>query len=162
MQTFAAHLNAVKGAQKINGLDDPDVSIGRSYSGLALAAAAVCVLLLSNIYTNMLSLQVERALKLVKTGTITIQQINDVLKGKLPNLPKLLNKSTGKQSTLSTGFTEANWGARCRSYFKSAQSLSNSHFNEICRFALEYMRNTSRLAEDNDTNDGADNDDEDI
>ena len=36
LQTFASHLNAVKGTQKIEGLED-----SRPYGGLAIATAAV-------------------------------------------------------------------------------------------------------------------------
>jgi hypothetical protein len=43
LQTFAASLTACKGARKIDGLDDPDKEVARSYGGLALAAAAVSV-----------------------------------------------------------------------------------------------------------------------
>jgi hypothetical protein len=44
LQTFAASLIAFQGARKIDGLDDPDKSVPRSYGGLALAAAAVSVI----------------------------------------------------------------------------------------------------------------------
>ena len=43
LQTFAASLTACQGARKIDGLDDPDKGVARSYGGLALAAAAVSV-----------------------------------------------------------------------------------------------------------------------
>lgn len=108
----------------------------------------------------MFFLQVERALKLISTGTITIELILNAPKGKLPNLPRNLNESTGKQSTLSTGFNEVNWGARCWAYAKSAQSLSASRFDEICHLASEYMKTTSCVTDENDTHDTFDDDDD--
>jgi hypothetical protein len=47
LQTFAASLTALQGARKIDGLDDPDKSVARSYGGLALAAAAVSVVVVA-------------------------------------------------------------------------------------------------------------------
>lgn len=66
--------------------------------------------------------------------------------GKVPNLTRQLNESTGKQSTLAVGFNEVTWGARCRSYAKSANNLSTDRFDEIIRLASVYMKTTSRTA----------------
>ena len=41
LQTFGAHLTAVAGARKIDGIDDPKLPVGKPIGGLGLTAAAV-------------------------------------------------------------------------------------------------------------------------
>jgi hypothetical protein len=63
LQTFAASLTACQGARNIDGLDDPDNGVARSYGGLALAAAAVSVAVITYnlISPNVLPSNVGRA-----------------------------------------------------------------------------------------------------
>ena len=48
LQTFGAHWTAVAGTQKLSGIDDPDVPVGKLVGGLGLAAAAVSIIYLNN------------------------------------------------------------------------------------------------------------------
>jgi hypothetical protein len=70
-----------------------------------------------------MSKQVERALKLVASATITVEMVEKA-KGRIPTLPKKINQATGKASHQLTGFNEMSWGARCASYVKSVKKLS--------------------------------------
>lgn len=84
-------------------------------------------------------MQVERALKLVQSGTITVEMVRKA-KGRIPTLPKQINQATGRASTQLTGFNEMTWGARCSSYVKSAKKLSATRFNEIIKQSAEYSK----------------------
>jgi hypothetical protein len=84
-------------------------------------------------------MQVERALKLISSGTITIEMVRNA-KGRIPVLPKKINQATGKASHLLTGFNEMSWGTRCTSYVKSAKKLSATRFEEIISLAAEYTK----------------------
>lgn len=84
-------------------------------------------------------MQVERALKLISSGTITIEMVQNA-KGRIPSLPKKINQATGKASHQLTGFNELTWGSRCLNYVKSAKNLSATRFNEIISIAAEYMK----------------------
>ena len=92
-------------------------------------------------------MQVERALKLVASGTITVEMVRNA-KGRIPTLPKQLNQATGKASNQLTAFNEIAWGARCSSYVKSAKKLSNSRFDEIVSLSAEYMKANYNLDDD--------------
>lgn len=84
-------------------------------------------------------MQVERALKLISSGTITIEMVRNA-KGKIPVLPKKINQATGKASHQFTGFNELSWGSRCCNYVKSAKKLSPTRFEEIISIAAEYLK----------------------
>src|SRR5882724_6315887 len=60
-------------------------------------------------------------------------------KGKVPTLPKHINKAMGKASHQLTGFNEVTWGLRCRSYVKSTKKLTASRFDKIITLAKKYM-----------------------
>ncbi|KAH9008915.1 hypothetical protein EDB83DRAFT_2531429 [Lactarius deliciosus] len=79
LQVFAAHLSAIDGSKEIPGFDKTP-----AYGALGLSVASV-----------------ERALKLVATGTLTIDLVN-AAKGKTMNLPKTMNVGSGKESTRQT------------------------------------------------------------
>jgi hypothetical protein len=51
-------------------------------------------------------MQVERALKLIASGTITIEMVQKA-KGRVLTLPKQINQATGKASNQFTGFRGA-------------------------------------------------------
>jgi len=129
---FAAHLNAVKGAPEIDGLNDT-----RPYGGLAIATAAVSIALVTTRSASH-SIQVEHALKLVASGTLTVTMVKQA-KGQLPAILKQMNQATGKPSNL-TVFSDVLWGARCISYVKSAKKLSASRFDQILKLAAEYTK----------------------
>ena len=87
-----------------------------------MATAAVRFSITSSSSFSLVT-QVERALKLVASGTITVKMVQKA-KGRIPSLPKQLNQATGKASNQLTAFNEIAWGARCSSYVKSAKKLS--------------------------------------
>jgi len=81
---------------------------------------------------------VERALRLVATGTLTIDMVN-AAKGKTVNLPKTMNLATAKESMRQTGFSDVAWGKATRNYAKSACSLSDAKFDIIIKEAKEFI-----------------------
>jgi ABC-type uncharacterized transport system permease subunit len=89
-------------------------------------------------YTN-IYYKVERALRLVATGTLTIDMVN-AAKGKTVNLPKTMNLATAKESMRQTGFSDVAWGKATRNYAKSACSLSDAKFDIIIKEAKEFMK----------------------
>ena len=84
-------------------------------------------------------MQVEQALKLISSGTITIEMERNA-KGRIPTLPKQINQATGKASHQLTGFNELSWGLCCSNYVKLAKKLSASQFEEIISLASEYTK----------------------
>jgi hypothetical protein len=82
---------------------------------------------------------VERALKLVATGTLTINVVH-AAKGKTVNLPKTMNLATGKESLRQTGFSDASWGKATRNYVKSACLLSTAKFDIVINKAKELIK----------------------
>src|SRR5882762_9300662 len=91
--------------------------------------------------------QVERALTLFATGTITIEMICTA-KGKTISLPKTLNYSTGKVSNRQTGFNDATWGKSTRSYVNSINmNLADDMFELIIHQAKGFAK-TSRHTQD--------------
>ena len=84
--------------------------------------------------------QVERALTLFATGTITIEMIRTA-KGKTISLPKTLNYSTGKVSNRQTGFNDATWGKSTRSYVNGInENLADDMFELIIRRAKGFAK----------------------
>jgi hypothetical protein len=84
---------------------------------------------------------VERALTLIETGTLTIEAAR-AARGKTIILPKILNASSGKDSTRHTGFSDASWGRATRNYVVSARSLTKAKFDIIIKEAQEFMKST--------------------
>jgi hypothetical protein len=82
---------------------------------------------------------VERALTLVATGTLTVEMVRSS-KGKTIPLPRTVNRSTGKESTRLTGFSDVAWGKATRSYATSARSLANVKFDAIVKDAKEFLK----------------------
>ena len=81
----------------------------------------------------------ERALILVATGTLTIEMAHGS-KGKTIPLPRTVNRSTSKESTRQTGFSDIAWGKATRGYAKSARSLTDVKFNAIVQDAKEFLK----------------------
>lgn len=103
-------------------------------------------------------MQVERALKLISSGTITVEMVQNA-KGRIPILPKKINQATGKASHQLTAFNETSWGSRCSNYVKSAKKLSTSRFEKIISLATEYMK-VSQNFENNEVIEVPDDDDD--
>jgi hypothetical protein len=83
---------------------------------------------------------VERALRLIATGTLTIDVVH-AAKGKTLNLPKTMNLAINKEPTRQTGFSDASWGKATRDYAKSAaRLLSTAKFNAIIKEAKGFVK----------------------
>ena len=55
LQTFGAHWTAVAGARKIDGINDPNLPMGKPIGGLGLAAAAVSTVIYIKVVLRLLS-----------------------------------------------------------------------------------------------------------
>ncbi|KAH8980733.1 hypothetical protein EDB86DRAFT_3087613 [Lactarius hatsudake] len=121
LQTFAAHLTAIKGSVRVSGLHDHQ-STPAAVGGLGLAAASV-----------------ERALTLVSTGVLTFT-IARASNGKTIKFPKTRDLSSGKCSTHKTDFSEATWGKDTRAYATSARSLTKVKFEAIIQDAQQFVK----------------------
>jgi hypothetical protein len=140
--------------------DKPDPGM---VGALALAAASVSTATHFQSFSDWY-LQVERALTLVATGTLTIPLVR-ASKNKTIPLPRTINLSSGKESMRQTGFSENAWGEDTRSYIKSTSLLKTAKFNTIIREAREFMKpvrsrgslsaTTEPIVVDDDTNERA-------
>ena len=83
---------------------------------------------------------------LISTQTLTIDMVR-AAKGKNIALPKTMNYSTGKQSKNLTGFNDAMWGGRTRSYIKSVdKNLKEARkFDAVIQAAMEFAKTTRRV-----------------
>ena len=111
--TFAAHLVAIQGAQQIPDLeaDGAKPAFAQAYGALVLCTAGVslCIIFLVHYILIYSVHQVQHALLLYRSETITLEMIQTT--GKAPTrLPKTLNQSTGKYSTWATGFNDVSCG----------------------------------------------------
>jgi hypothetical protein len=140
LQTFAAHLVAIEGSQKISGLHIPELPFQGPIGALGLAAAAVsgvdcaCEIALT-------AGQVERALTLIATGTLTVE-IARAGRGKA--IPKTPNLSTGKDSTRQTGFSDGTWGDATRGYARSARKLVKAKCDVVMKDAQGFVKTKAR------------------
>lgn len=99
---MAAHFTAAHGARNIHGLNNEEKPRG----ALALSAATVsCFHDNINCLLVLIGSLVERALSLIASGIINIEQVN-ASRGKAILVPKTRNPSTGKDSTRETGFNK--------------------------------------------------------
>jgi hypothetical protein len=123
----------------LHGADKP---IPGAIGGLALSVAAVSR---TNTGTRNLGLsdncQVERALNLVSSGTLTVAMAHGS-KGKAVSLPRTLNPSTGKESMRQTGFSDAAWGKVTRGYAHSISALSKAKYDAIVKAAQPFTKPT--------------------
>jgi len=119
LQAFAIHLSAISGSARVPDLHDKPSS--NAVGALGLAAASV-----------------ERALRLIATGTLTIAVAN-ASKGKVVTLPRSFNRTTGKEPMRQTGFNDTTWGKVTRSYTLAARELSNSKFESIVEEAQPFV-----------------------
>lgn len=92
--------------------------------------------------------QVKRALTLVRDGYITIETIT-AASGKLPTLLKMVNTSTGKESTTIIGFNDNAWGSSSKSFtisvIKRAESVCK--FEKIKGAAKEHSKTSTCIGE---------------
>jgi hypothetical protein len=83
--------------------------------------------------------QVERALTLVATGTLTVE-IHHAAKGKAVTIPKMKNLGSGKDSMQPVGFNDAAWGVATQHYATNAGRLPDAKFKAIFDEAREFMK----------------------
>jgi hypothetical protein len=84
---------------------------------------------------------VERALKLVATGTLTIAMAQ-VPRGEPIAIPRTFNRTNGKKSSRPTSFSDIAWHKASRAYAKSARALSEAKFDAIVEDALAFVKPT--------------------
>jgi len=85
--------------------------------------------------------QVERALLLIKTGTVTIATIREAkIAKKAIKMPPIMNLETGKESTRHTAFSELSWGKATRSYLVSINKISDSAMKKIMDDAAAFAK----------------------
>jgi hypothetical protein len=92
--------------------------------------------------------QVERALKLVSTGTLTIAVVQAAKGSRSISLPKMMNYSTGKTSTRQTGFNDVTWGTSTRAYAKAIRNLQDHKFEAIITSSLEFSKKNRRAGDE--------------
>jgi hypothetical protein len=95
----------------------------------------------------------ERALKLVATGTLTIA-MTQVPRGEPIIIPRTFNRTNGKKSTRPTSFSDIAWHKASRAYSKSARALSKDKFDAIVEDALAFVKPTrapNRTADNKET-----------
>ena len=93
----------------------------------------------SKAFSDLDCLQVERALTLVATGTLTMEMAR-ASKGKTIPHPRTVNCATSKESMRQTGFSDDAWGRATHSYAISARSLVNTKFDTIIQDPKEFLK----------------------
>jgi hypothetical protein len=137
VKTLASHFNAIEGAVKVPAFEKLDDAAKSPKNSLALAAAAVHLCLFKSLMFLIccLTIQVERALRLWATGTLTIQMVNDE-----DNLPKDFNvvedAEDDEDTHIETAFNESEWGDVTRDYLESIAQLREGSLNEIMKLAF--------------------------
>jgi hypothetical protein len=81
---------------------------------------------------------VERALKLIVSGTLTID-IARPGNGKMITLPRVFNQFSGKESNHVTSFNDTTWGDPTRHYSLSTRQLSRGKYEAIVQGAQRYL-----------------------
>jgi lysozyme family protein len=127
-----------------------DLSQG-PFAALALSATAVCSFYIYPVNTSTyIYLQVERALTLWRDGCISCETVA-ALKAKKRSsaIIKTINKATGKESTKTTDFNQANWATITNGYLSSIKKAlsSPSKFNPIIDAAKRFVKATSRIGD---------------
>ena len=89
-------------------------------------------------------IQVEHALVLTSTGTLTIGAIRESQKSKKSiKLPTMVNPETGKESTRHATFTEITWGKTTCKYLKPINTqLDDSTMESIISQATSFAKST--------------------
>ena len=112
---------------------------------LALAAAAVRLSMFHwlSLQSTYVHLQAERALTLWRDGHILCETVAAHKAGKRSSpIIKLVNKATGKESTRSTDFNQANWGTATSGYIEAMKKLSK--FDDIIADARSFAKVNQR------------------
>ena len=88
------------------------------------------------------SIQVQHALPLFATETITLEMIHNT--GKPPSpLPKTLNNLAGKLSARGTGFNESSWGEQTHGLIKLiVHRLRQESYDKVVAAAREIVKKT--------------------
>jgi hypothetical protein len=98
----------------------------------------------------MIYLQVERALVLWRDGLISCETVSaHKAKKRSSAIIKTINQATGKESTKTTDFNQANWAAITTSYLLSIKKTLSpaSKFDSIIDAAKGFMKITSRTGD---------------
>lgn len=90
----------------------------------------------------------ERALKLISTGTLTVAVSQAAKRSRSITLPKMMNHSTGKISTRQTGFNDITWGTSTRAYAKAIGKLEGHKFEAIIASSLEFSKKSRRTSDE--------------
>ena len=90
----------------------------------------------------------ERALKLISTGTLTIAVVQAAKGSRTISLPKMMNYSTGKTSTRQTGFNDVTWGTSTHAYAKAIGKLQDHKFEAIITSSLEFSKKNHRAGDE--------------
>ena len=117
--TFAAHLTAGQGEKMVLELEVEGVQpTFPHYDALALWGWSKLIYLIQSLLIlECCFLQVQHALLLFVTETITLKMIHNTGKPSSP-LPQTLNNSMDKFSAQGTGFNESSWGEQTHGLIK--------------------------------------------
>jgi len=129
--TFSTHFNCIQGAEEIDGLDS-DFDNGLAHSVLALACSAISksLYLFMFFYNNVG--QVSRALQLWKDGAISIALIQEAKgAGCAVKFKKEISKTTGKETTAHTAFSETFWKLATNCFLVSINQLDTEDMKLI-------------------------------
>ncbi|KAG2125991.1 hypothetical protein DEU56DRAFT_916271 [Suillus clintonianus] len=130
LRTFAAHLGAIQGRQKVDTLD-----FGLPGYGAALAMTAAAA---------------ERALILARDDLI----LEDTSGQGKHKIALTLNQATNKMSHTGTAFSAGNWETDTIAYMELIEQLPFDRIQEIIARSQPYIKRTRRRGQDGDTGDG--------
>ncbi|KAF7971988.1 hypothetical protein HWV62_19337 [Athelia sp. TMB] len=135
VQTFAAYISAIKNVPWLEGMypgsDNPDTPRPEPRPALALVAAAV-----------------ERALRYVADGRITLATIEDSEKPGGHLIIADVSPTTGRRSAPSVAFSEELWGDSVDDYLNTISRLRKSDMDKIIIAARRFSRITRSHEED--------------
>jgi len=103
------------------------------------------------------TLQVERGLKAWADGNITkatvaaiVADDSDIMKARKVPFKKMLTKGSGKESTKTYAFGEANWGSQTKKYYKTIdKKLRPESLRSIVSEAKAHAKTSSHSESDN-------------
>ena len=99
----------------------------------------------------MIYLQVDRALTVWRDKCISCETVAAVkAKKRSSAIIKTVNATTGKESTITTDFTQLNWALTAKNYFvsvKNAYASNPMKFNLIIDDAKSFVKATSRTVD---------------
>ena len=109
-----------------------------------------------SVYQVTKNLQVEQALTLWKDGFVSCETVAAVkAKKRSSAIIKTINKATGKESTKTTDFNQANWATITNGYLSSIKKAftgrNASKFDDTINEAKSFLKATSRAGDSNNT-----------